>query len=316
MLLKCVDVRSDLNALTRELELTTHLAVHAQVELGEMDVVHDSGVLGDGGIHILHRRAIYIIMSLHSDSIDRHTGILHLLHHVEDAVTLAWVRSVVVVVEKLRVRVGLTGESEGLSDEFVATELIKLALTVRIRRLSSPTAGIVCHCLVDHVPTIDHVLVATHHGDDMLTQTLVEHLFRHRLSVLVLQHPVAELGMPAEAVATQLDAVLSAEVGDAVGTVPVPHTFSRMNRNRLHVVLRRDAVVLFFDDRSLCRIGQVALVHGHSNRKVVFIGVFQSCVILRNTRLPLSTGCQHSRKGERHCQESPNHKKCFNKVIN
>ena len=309
MLLKGVDIRSDLNALTRELKLTTHLGVHAQVKLGEMDVIHDGGILGDGGIHILHRRAIYIIMSLHSDSIDRHTGILHLLHHVENAVAFAWVGCVVVVVEKLHVRVGLTCESECLCDEFVATELIKLALTVWVRCLSAPSTGIVCHCLVDHVPTIYHVLVATHHGDDMFAQTLVEHFFRHRLSILVLQHPVAELGMPAEAVATQLDAILTAEVGDAVGTVPVPYAFSRMNRNRLHVVLCGDAVILFFDDRSLCRIGQVALVHGHSNRKVVFIGVFQSCVILRNTRLPLCTDCQYSRKGERHCQESPNHKK-------
>ena len=54
---------------------------------------------------------------------DRNACILHLLDHVVDTVTLCWICSIVVVVEKEGVWICLMSELESLCDELVAAEL-------------------------------------------------------------------------------------------------------------------------------------------------------------------------------------------------
>ena len=61
-------------------------------------------------------------------------------------------------------------------------------LTVSKRR-----TGIVLDGLVHYVPAIDDILITVYHGMDMLTQTLIEHLFLYFLTLLVGKHPVGEL---------------------------------------------------------------------------------------------------------------------------
>ena len=65
-------------------------------------------------------------MTLHTDTVDRHTCILHLLYHVEDTLTLALVECVIVIIEKESVRISLTSKLECLCDELVTTELVEV----------------------------------------------------------------------------------------------------------------------------------------------------------------------------------------------
>ena len=155
------------------------------------------------------------------------------------------------------------------------------ALAIRALLATRPAATVVGHCLVHHVPSIDDVLIAVHHGVDVLTQALVEHFLLHWLTFAVGEHPVGKLRMPAEAVATQLDAVLAAEVSNLVGTLPVPHTLFRMNLAGLHVVLSGDGVELLLDESNLIGVRHIALVHGHTNREVVLVGIHHATWHLR-----------------------------------
>ena len=107
---------------TTELQLAALLVIGANVKFGKMDVVDDSGILLNGSLNLLHARAIDIVVPLHTDSVNWHAGILHLLHHVVNAVALSRMRCAIVIIEKQRVRVGLASELEGLSNELIAAK--------------------------------------------------------------------------------------------------------------------------------------------------------------------------------------------------
>ena len=110
---------------------------------------------------------------------------------------------------------------------------------------------------------------------DVVTQSLVEHLFLDGLALLVHEHPVGKLIVPAEAVTTQLDAILAAEVGNLVGSLPVPFSLLGMQFAGFHVVLGCDAVELALDEAYLVGIAHVALVEGDANHEVVLVGILQ-----------------------------------------
>ena len=132
-------------------------------------------------------------MSLHADAVNGHSGILHLLHHVVDAVALAGVALVVVVVEQQGVRVGLMGVLECLGNELIAAELEEFALAIGVSRSSGPSESLVGNSLVDHVPSVDNVFVAVDNSMNVVAQTLVEDFLLDGFALLVLQHPVGEL---------------------------------------------------------------------------------------------------------------------------
>ena len=110
----------------------------------------------------------------------------------------------------------------------------------------------------------------------MVAQALVEHFFLHGLALLVYKHPVGKLGVPAEVMAAEGDVVLATEVGNAVGTLEVPHALGGVHLAHLHVVLSGDAVELFLHQGHLSGVVNVGLVYCHANGEVVFVGVFQS----------------------------------------
>ena len=85
---------------------------------------------------------------------------------------------------------------------------------------------------------------------------------------------------------TKLDAVLAAEVGDAVGSAPVPHSFFRMDFTHLHVVLSRDAVELFLDEFHRCSVADIALVHRHADGEIAIVGIFQALACIGVLGLP------------------------------
>ena len=142
--------------------------------------------------------------------------------------------------------------------------------------MSSPAASAVRHGLVDNVPSVDNILVAVDYSVDVVAEACIEDFLLHWLALLVLEHPVAELSMPHEAVSAELDAVLTAEVCYLVGALEVPLTLFWMNLAGLHVVLGCDAVKLFLYQVYLSLIGNVALVDCHSKVEVVLVGFLET----------------------------------------
>ena len=121
---QCSEVLRHFSILTTvELQLSTHLTIDADVQLCEVDLVYDCGILFDGSLNIFHARTVDVVVALHTNTVDWHTGILHLLNHIEDTVALCRIGSVIVIVEKKYVRVCLACKLECLSDELVATQL-------------------------------------------------------------------------------------------------------------------------------------------------------------------------------------------------
>ena len=156
----------DLVRAAVEAELAAHVLVDAHVELGHMDMVDNLLVEVDSVVDVLGAGSVYIIVSLHSDTVDRNSGILHLLDHVVDPLALGRIGVVVVVVEEEGVGVGLVSILERLGDELVTCYLVQGGVAVG-RRAREPL--LVSHGLVDHVPAVDYVLVA---GDDSVDVAL------------------------------------------------------------------------------------------------------------------------------------------------
>ena len=123
-LVEGLDVTWNLACLSAaELESATHFLIDTDVELSEMDMINEFGVLYDSCLDVLVARSVYVIVALHAYTVDRNTCILHLLHHVVDTVALCRICRIVVVVEKESVWVSLMCELKCLCDELVAAEL-------------------------------------------------------------------------------------------------------------------------------------------------------------------------------------------------
>ena len=123
---------------TREAQLSAHLLVGTYVEFGEVDVLNQFGILRDGSIDILFRRSVDVVMALHTDAVDRHSLLLHLLYHIINTVALAGVGGIVVVVEQQGIGISFVSKLESLGDELVTAELPMAALTVGIAFVAWP----------------------------------------------------------------------------------------------------------------------------------------------------------------------------------
>ena len=103
--------------------------------------------------------------------------------------------------------------------------------------------------------------------------------------------------------ATQFDAVLTTEIGNLVGLLPVPLTLLGMQFTWLHVVLGSDAVELSLHQINLVVIAHITLVEGYTNHEVVLVSVFQFHSWIRilggSPLCPKARGChsQHEGKG-------------------
>ena len=220
-----------------------------------------------------------IIVALHADAVDGHTALLHLLYHIIYTTALSRVSGIVVVIEQQCIGVGFVSKGKSLGNEFVATQTIKrrLAVGLRSRGLSQRDFGpLVRDGFIDHIPAIDHVLIAVDHRVDMFAQTAIKQFFRGGLSRFCLEHPLAELRMPTQAVPAQPNAIAPAEIGNAVGCFPVPNPLLRLQRSGLHGILRRDAVEVLPDERHLLFVRHIAPIHRHTYRKIIAIGLLES----------------------------------------
>ena len=88
VLLKQFYCLTDVAGLAAEVEMSSHFLVGANVQLGDMDVLHYCRVFRQGGIYIFHTWAVDVVMPLHTDTVDGYTFFFHGLHHVVDAVAL------------------------------------------------------------------------------------------------------------------------------------------------------------------------------------------------------------------------------------
>ena len=203
VILQCLEIGSHgFGLTTREHQLSTALGIRTQVELCNVDVLHQFAELCDGQVELILIGEVDVVVTLHTDTVDGHTSVLHLLHHVIDTLTLARIDAAIVVVEQQRVGVGLTCKLESLSDELITAELEMTALAIGAGLTSRPGATVVGHGFVHHVPSIDHILITVYHREDMLAQTLVENFLGNGLAFFVGKHPVSKLRVPAEAVTT------------------------------------------------------------------------------------------------------------------
>ena len=280
-LMQCLYVFRHSSLLTTaELQLTAHLLVGTDVELGDVNLTDNLRILLYGSLEVFHRRTVDVVVTLHTDTVDRRTHLLHLLHHIIYTVALGWLGSVIVVVEQLNVGVGLAGKLEHLDDKLLAAEVNHLRLTIGAGCLFHPrrtTSVAVGNGFIEHVPCIYDILVAVHYGMYMRAQTLVEHFLSHFLAFLVGKHPVGKLRVPSQTVSAHLHAVGTAPVSDAVGSGEVPHVFLRMNLSRLHGVFSRDTIEVFLHDSHLFWRGNITEVECHTHGEIIFVGVFVAC---------------------------------------
>ena len=85
--------------------------------------------------------------------------------------------------------------------------------------------------------------------------------------------------MPHQTVATHLDAILTTEIGNTVGTCPIKLTLCRLSRFGFHVILGGHAVELFHNERLLLGIRYITLIDGNANLEIILVDVFQSLCI-------------------------------------
>ena len=93
-------------------------------------MLHNLLETNDSLLKLLLAGEVDVVVALHTDTVDGNTSILHLLHHIVNALTLALVYAAVVIVEQQRIGISLTGKLESLCNELVAAELEMTALTI------------------------------------------------------------------------------------------------------------------------------------------------------------------------------------------
>ena len=123
---------ADIHATLTEAELSTHLRIDTDIQLSDVDMLDNLLVKVEGIVHFLLGRTVDVIVSLHTDTVDGYSSLLHGFHHVEDALALHRIALVIVVVEKQCLRVSLVGKLESLGDELITAELVHRTLTVGV----------------------------------------------------------------------------------------------------------------------------------------------------------------------------------------
>ena len=84
--------------------------------------------------------------------------------------------------------------------------------------------------------------------------------------------------MPAKTVSTQLDTILTTEIGNLIGLFEVPHALLRVNHTRFHIVLGCDAAELLIDKIYLILVRHVALIYCDANHEIILVSVLHSHV--------------------------------------
>ena len=151
-------------------------------------------------------------MSLDTDAAYRHAFGLQLFDERDRPVALGFVFEVVVVVDELRLRVGLVRILEGLLDVVGADDLVPERLTQR---------AVFVEGFVDHVPALDLALVAADDGEDMVLHAGEQGVAGEQIALVVVKHPGRNLAVPNQVVAHDEHVVLLAEGDVLVGETEV-----------------------------------------------------------------------------------------------
>ena len=113
-------------ATTAKTKLATHFCVNADIQLSYMNMLYDFLIQGDSIIYLFLCRTVDIVVTLHTNTINGHTSLLHGLHHVVDALALYWITFIIVVIEQQGFGVCLTSILESFSNELITSNLIEL----------------------------------------------------------------------------------------------------------------------------------------------------------------------------------------------
>ena len=145
-----------------------------------MDSVESTSALLYHAVHAgemcIRDRTIDIVMSLHANTINGHTFFLHGFHHIIDAIAFSRISSIIVIVEKEYIRIGLTGINKGFLNKLVTSNLIKRGIAIRtwvFSHASSATLpATIGDCFIHNVPRIYHVFVAFHDSCNVMFHIL------------------------------------------------------------------------------------------------------------------------------------------------
>ena len=204
------------NAFSVELQLSAHLLACPNIKFCHVNVLHEGCIKGQSFLKFLYTWPEDVVMTLHSDTIDGDARRTHLQHHIVDVAALARVTLVIIVIEQNGFRVGFACKMECFGNEFVATKLIEFGLAIGVRTS-------VRHRLVHNIPSINNIFVAIHDRLDVFLEASIKGLFIDEIAHFIVKHPVRELIMPDETMASHLDAVLPTEVSDAIRLFPSPN---------------------------------------------------------------------------------------------
>ena len=120
-LVESLDLLRHLASLTQaKLQLSSHLLVGAEVELGNMYLVNNLRILLDSCIEILHAREVDVVVPLHNDTVNGCANLLNLFHNILSTVAIAWLAGIIIVVEKFDIRVSRACKLEHLYDKLLA----------------------------------------------------------------------------------------------------------------------------------------------------------------------------------------------------
>jgi hypothetical protein len=84
-----------------------------------------------------------------------------------------------------------------------------------------------------------------------------------------------------------LDTILTAEVGNLVCTLKIPHALLRMNLTGLPVVLGSHTVELLDDEGFLSIVTYITLVQCYTNGKISLVGILQADILSGVNLTPL-----------------------------
>ena len=140
---------------------------------------------------------------------------------------------VVVVVAELRVGVGGVRPHEGGVDKFGADSLVP-------HGIGTPLGFVVADGLVHHVPFIHLAFPVSDHVVDVV----LEHAEKFLFVVLVVVHPVRNLAVPGEGMATDTHAVLLRVLDHLVAVIVVETVFARFGGVEFHLVFGDDNIAL------------------------------------------------------------------------
>src|SRR5574344_1274861 len=163
---------ADFHSVAAELQMTTHLLVTTDIKFCKLNTFPKFSIFLYCSIYILHTWLIDVIVTLHTDTCDRYTCVLHLLNHVVYPIAFTRVGSIIVIIVKDSFWISFMSIFKSFSYKLITCNLVEKRLAVWVFSLI-----IICHSFVNNIPAIDNVPVTVDDSMDMFFHPFEKHLF-------------------------------------------------------------------------------------------------------------------------------------------